>query len=67
VEQKPAKPRRKPVAGEAEAPAATGPAEPAKPKAPAPTLVAGTDTQEPDPDKPGGGAEVVRLDRFRKK
>jgi hypothetical protein len=22
---------------------------------------------EPDPDKPGSGGEVVRLDRFRKK
>ena len=67
AEEKPTKPRRKPVVAESEAPAAIGPAEPAKAKAPAPTLVAGTDTQEPDPDKPAGGAEVVRLDRFRKK
>ena len=66
---KTAKPRRK---AEPEPPAAVGPAEPAKPEtakpAPAkagPALVAGTDTD--DPDKPSGGAEVVRLDRFRKK
>jgi hypothetical protein len=66
-EPKAAKPRRKPVAAEPEAPAAVGPAEPAKaaPKAPAPVLVGGTDN--PEPDKPSGGAEVVRLDRFRKK
>ncbi len=68
VEEKPARPRRKPVAAEPEAPAAVGPAEPARPepaKAPPPAIVAGTDM--PEPDKPGGGAEVVRLDRFRKK
>ena len=35
--------------------------EPAKP-----ALVA-KDKDEPEPDKPSGGAEVVRLDRFRKK
>jgi hypothetical protein len=80
---KSAKPRRKPVIAEVEARAAIGPAtptkagaakseaaksEPAKPE-PAkaeppkpPAVVAGTDK----PDKPGG-AEVVRLDRFRKK
>ncbi len=63
-EARPAKPRRKPAPAEPEAPAAIGPAEPAKPAAKAPALVAGTDT---DPDKPSGGAEVVRLDRFRKK
>jgi len=53
---------------EPEAPAAVGPAEPAKaaPAKPAPpVVVAGTDKD--DPDKPSGGAEVVRLDRFRKK
>jgi hypothetical protein len=68
-----AKPRRKlSAAPEPEAPAATGPAEPAKAE-PAkseptkPALVAGTDKGEPDKDKPSGGAEVVRLDRFRKK
>ena len=66
VEQpKATKPRRKPVAAEPEAPAAVGPAEPTKPEPKAPVLVAGTDTD--DPDKPSGGAEVVRLDRFRKK
>jgi hypothetical protein len=71
-EPKAGKTRRKPVvaAVEPEPPAAVGPAEPAepakaKPKAPAPVLVGGTDN--PEPDKPSGGAEVVRLDRFRKK
>jgi len=65
AEEPKAKSRRK---GEPEAPAAVGPAEPVKP-APAkpapPVVVAGTD--KGDPDKPSGGAEVVRLDRFRKK
>jgi hypothetical protein len=64
-EPRAAKPRRK---AEPEPPAAVGPAEPGKP-APAkpapPLIVAGTD--KGDPDKPSGGAEVVRLDRFRKK
>ena len=68
-----AKPRRKPIATEPEAPAAIGPASPAKseptkaePAKPAPpVVVAGTDKSEPE--KPSGGAEVVRLDRFRKK
>jgi hypothetical protein len=55
-------PKRKPALPP-EAPAAVGPAEPAKPAAPA--LVA--DADKPEPDKPSGGAEVVRLDRFRKK
>jgi hypothetical protein len=68
-EPKAAKPRRKPVAAEPEAPAAVGPAAPAtaapKAPAPAPVLVGGTDN--PEPNKPSGGAEVVRLDRFRKK
>lgn len=36
--------------------------EPAKP-----ALVGSKDDDEPEPDKPSGGAEVVRLDRFRKK
>jgi hypothetical protein len=51
-----------------EAPAAVGPAEPGRPAAP--TLVADADKPEPEkpePDRPSGGAEVVRLDRFRKK
>jgi uncharacterized protein len=71
-EPKAGRTRRKPVvaAVEPEPPAAVGPAEPAepakaKPKVPAPVLVGGTD--KPEPDKPSGGAEVVRLDRFRKK
>jgi len=67
VEEKAPRSRRKPAA-EQEAPAAVGPAEAAK-AAPAKkspmTLVAKDDA--PEPDKPGGGAEVVRLDRFRKK
>ncbi|MEN3380993.1 MAG: uncharacterized protein V7608_1037 [Hyphomicrobiales bacterium] len=57
---KTAAPRRKPALAP-EAPAAVGPAESAKP----PALVA--DADKGDPDKPSGGAEVVRLDRFRKK
>jgi hypothetical protein len=69
-EPKAGRTRRKLVAApEPEPPAAVGPAEPAKavPRAPAPApvLVGGTDN--PEPDKPSGGAEVVRLDRFRKK
>jgi hypothetical protein len=65
AEEPKARPRRK---AEPEAPAAVGPAEPAKPAPPKPApplVVAGTDKD--DPDKPSGGAEVVRLDRFRKK
>ena len=61
-----------------DAPAATGAAVPAKAEkanakkseAPKPALVADadkSDTDKGDPDKPSGGAEVVRLDRFRKK
>jgi hypothetical protein len=66
---------------ESEPPAAAEPAKPAgkrKPPAPAPAAEAAppapaatersAETAGPDdPDKPGGGAEVVRLDRFRKK
>ncbi len=58
---KTATPKRK-SAPAPEAPAAVGPAESAKPQ---PALVA--DADKGDPDKPSGGAEVVRLDRFRKK
>ncbi|MBV8840646.1 MAG: hypothetical protein JO000_29265 [Alphaproteobacteria bacterium] len=94
------KPKRRPVEAEPEAPAAIGPATPAKlapgksenaksenaksetaksetakaaksdkaEKEPAkPALVGTKDDDEPEPDKPSGGAEVVRLDRFRKK
>jgi hypothetical protein len=61
-EAKPARGKRKPA--EPEPPAAIGPAEPAKPQPAKPAVVAGTD--KPAPDKPAG-AEVVRLDRFRKK
>jgi hypothetical protein len=39
-----------------------------KPAAPAPAPAASEAAEKPDdPDKPSGGAEVVRLDRFRKK
>jgi len=67
VEEKAGKPRRK-SATEEDAPAAVGPAEPAKPAAQkkAPLAVVAKD-EKPEPDKPNGGAEVVRLDRFRKK
>jgi hypothetical protein len=61
AEDKSAKPRRKPAPAEIEPPAATGPAVPAKP---VPVAVAAKD--KPEPEKPAG-AEVVRLDRFRKK
>jgi len=61
---KSAAPKRKPALAP-DAPAAVGPAEPAKPQSAAPALVA--DADKPEPDKPSGGAEVVRLDRFRKK
>ncbi len=51
------------------------PAEPKKPAAPEPVAVAPAplpaparaESAEAPPDKPDGGAEVVRLDRFRKK
>jgi len=42
------------------------PAETAKPE-PLPAPAAAAPPQEPAPDGSGGGAEVVRLDRFRKK
>ena len=67
IGEKAARPRRK-GADDEEAPAAVGPAEPVQPapaKKPPVALVA--KEEEPEPDKPGGGAEVVRLDRFRKK
>jgi len=70
ADEKTAKPRRKPAVEE-DAPAAVGPAEPAEPIKPAAqkkspvTLVA--KDEAPEPDKPSGGGEVVRLDRFRKK
>jgi hypothetical protein len=63
-EAKPARGRRRPAEPEPEPPAAIGPAEPAKAEVAKPAIVAGTDKEEPD--KPAG-AEVVRLDRFRKK
>ena len=67
ADEKAARARRKPTAQE-EAPAAVGPAEPAKPAAQKkPPVVLVAKDEAPEPDKPGGGAEVVRLDRFRKK
>ncbi|MEJ0077802.1 MAG: ClpXP protease specificity-enhancing factor SspB [Alphaproteobacteria bacterium] len=66
AEEKGARPRRKPAADE-EAPPAVGPAEPVKPAAPKKPPVALVPKDEPEPDKPSGGADVVRLDRFRKK
>jgi hypothetical protein len=67
AEEKAARPRRKPALAE-ESPAAVGPAEPAKaaPAKKSPVALVPKD-EEPEPDKPNGGAEVVRLDRFRKK
>ena len=55
--------------GEEDAPAAVGPAEPAKPapQKKSPVALVAKDEAPPEPDKPNGGAEVVRLDRFRKK
>ena len=50
----------------AEPPAKTLPAVPAPSALPAPAPVPATENQA-DPTKPGEGAEVVRLDRFRKK
>ena len=66
AEEKPARPRRKPaVRSGDDAPAAIGPAEPAKPApAKAPTPVALVEKKD---EAEKGGAEVVRLDRFRKK
>jgi hypothetical protein len=72
---KAAKPKRKTVLQEtAEAPPAIGPAVPAKaegakaePAKLEPKTVAADAAEKPEPDKPSGGAEVVRLDRFRKK
>jgi hypothetical protein len=64
VEDKAIKPRRK---AEPEAPAAIGPAEPARPQPGKKAPIAVVKDETPEPDKPAGGAEVVRLDRFRKK
>lgn len=71
---KAARPKRKTVVQEtAETPPATGPAAPTaetpraeSAKAEPKTAVAEA-AEKPEPDKPPGGAEVVRLDRFRKK
>jgi hypothetical protein len=78
--EEPRTPRLKRKLAEPEPPAAIGPATPSVEKTdakksdtpketpretPKPALVA--DKDKGDPDKPSGGAEVVRLDRFRKK
>jgi hypothetical protein len=67
VEEKAAKPRRKSAPADVEPPPAIGPAEPAKPLPAKPAPVAVVAKEELAPEKPAGGAEVVRLDRFRKK
>ena len=77
---KTAKPKRKTVVQETgEAPPAIGPAKPAgaepakaelaktEPAKPEPKPAVAATAEKPDPDKPSSGAEVVRLDRFRKK
>jgi hypothetical protein len=66
VEEKSAKPRRKSAPAEIEPPAAIGPAEPVKPAPATAAPVAVVAKEKPEPEKPAG-AEVVRLDRFRKK
>ena len=66
VEEKAAKPRRKSAPADVEPPPAIGPAEPAKPVAAKGAPVAVVAKDEPAPERPAG-AEVVRLDRFRKK
>jgi len=60
---KPARTRRKPAIAVGPE-AASEKAAPAKPEPAPPVAVAEV---KPEPDKPSGGAEVVRLDRFRKK
>jgi hypothetical protein len=80
VDAKPAKPKRRTVVQEvSETPPAIGPAattkpEPAKadvariePDKGEPAKVEAAAETDDKPDKPNGGAEVVRLDRFRKK
>jgi hypothetical protein len=67
AEAKPARTRKVPAADKS-APARPEAlrAVPAKPEPAKPELVK-PEPVKPDPDKPAGGAEVVRLDRFRKK
>ena len=79
--EEPKTPRLKRKPAEPEPPAAIGTATPTKAertdaKKPEPPRETPTEAQKPalvadtdkdDPDKPSGGAEVVRLDRFRKK
>jgi len=60
AQDKPNKKKRFPSA----APNGVAPEKPVAPPPPAPALTA---VPDPKPDKPLGGGEVVRLDRFRKK
>ncbi len=57
------KPRRKIAPVDADAPTATGPSDSPKPAKPPIAVV----KDKSEPERPSGGAEVVRLDRFRKK
>ncbi len=63
-EKQPAKAKRFPSALPGLAPEKTPTKAPEKPAAAPPALSA---VPDPKPDKPSGGGEVVRLDRFRKK
>ena len=63
-EKQPAKAKRFPSALPGLAPEKTPTTAPEKPAAAPPALSA---VPDPKPDKPSGGGEVVRLDRFRKK
>jgi hypothetical protein len=56
-----------PAAEESGSKAARPPAEHKRPPAPVPAKPAKDATTDEEPDKPSGGGEVVRLDRFRKK
>ena len=58
------RPRLAPTPAPAAPPAA---ATPPVPPAPVPEKEPAANAPEPPPDKPSGGGEVVRLDRFRKK
>ena len=56
-----------PAKAESAKPEKSEPAKPALVGAKDPKGKDASDKDEPEPDKPSGGAEVVRLDRFRKK
>jgi hypothetical protein len=65
-EPRAAKPRKKPAAVESNTPTARAPARPTVVKE-VPAPAAEKTEPEAEPERPSGGAEVVRLDRFRKK